>query len=212
MKRDYLIVQKSLSMFNIDISNEDWNETSTEYQRREVKLCKIWLGSAFLRVVREFKWSFLTEKINIDRLIPGDIGGKAYVQSGQSSTTPCSFFGFKNTFEIKDDIFEITEVYNLNDRKEKVNYKVHGSYIYTNESNIEVVGVKKKQIDEYECPIEFWDMVCYALALLIAPSIAPRDAQIQQLIMTQYQWCEDKLLKLETQKNIKRQYHEELDE
>ena len=201
-------------MFNIEVSQDDIDKGTDKH---EISLCNLWLDSAFLRATRELKFSFLTEPIKVKEVSFISLANEmdstdgTIDQMGSDAHSHPFFYGYQNAFEIEDDIIEITNIFYHNDRQ-PVLYRVHGNIIYTDYPSIDVYGIKKKDITEYNnTPLEFEDLVAYALAMLIAPSIAPKDMSIQQLIMTQYQWASDRLLKFESQSNIKRTYHEELE-
>lgn len=216
MVNEFEIIKKALSMYNIEVQEEDLitpHDNGTE--KHEITLCKMWLESAFQRVLKSFKWSFFTEPISL--YSPYKVGGGATLQSDVSfpSVAAPSLFGFRNVFEVEDPLYTVVSVIARKDHRENVVYKFYNGKIYTNAREIEVFGIKKKSIAESLenefVPIEFWDAVAYMLAELIAPSLAPKDMTIQQLIMSQYQMVLQTLLTTETTSGIKRISNEELE-
>lgn len=215
MVNEFEIIRKALSMYNIEMQDDDFvmpHEGGVE--KHELTVCKMWLESAFQRVLKSFKWTFFTEPISLDS--PSEDGG--VVQSNavfSSGVAPSSFFGFRNAFKLAEPLFTVCSVITRKDHREGVIYKLYNGVIYTNAHEIEVFGIKKKSIAESleneAVPLEFWDAVAYMLAELIAPSLAPKDMAIQQLIMSQYQLVLQTLMTTETTSGIKRISNEELE-
>ena len=194
-KVKYTIYSKALAMFNIVISSADVEEEDAEKIKHEVSLCNLWLDSAIDRVTHSFKWSFFAEPVETTRLKTD------------------SLYGFNFAYEIKEDtetsIADIAEV--LFNHK-RVVYKKYNNIIYTNEPSIEVIAIIKPKLENLQdkVPSEFIDLIAYQLALLIAPSIAPKDNTIQTLIANQYNMANNSILRTETLGRMKRVSNEEV--
>lgn len=232
------IEKKALSMFNIHITDLPYlyvgafkkgDQTLYMVQKyetscHEVYLCSLWLESAYDTVLGSFKWSFLTEPISFEETkLVADYGYKfAY-----KIVTP-----YDNETTNKKTLFNINSIYSGFDRRRQVNFKKVGNIIYTNDRDLKGSAIFKINLFVYDtgevlkkyrnnetayitlkeegCPSEFIDLIAYKLAILIAPSIAPKDLQIQQLIAQQYQLANESLLRRECNQ-IKRKSNEEVE-
>lgn len=194
----FAIISKALSMFNIEIAKEDIEET--ENVKHEVALSLMWLDSAYSRSVHSFKWDFLTEPIEIKQIEIKNI---------------TSSYGFMYAYEIVDEreIADISKIIQNHDYHKQPQFKKNKNIIYTNSRDIEVFAIIKPDIEELKesAPIEFIDLIAYQLAILIAPSLAPKDGNIQQLIASQYNLVNNSLMRIETVGQMKRFSNEEVD-
>ena len=223
------LVNKTLSLFNIHLTSKQVGEIATittnlngkeisyisdtglNKNTHEVYLCSMWMESAYDRVLHSFKWSFLTEPFSLELT---------------DKTSLNTDFGFKFVYKIKTDyddetdktkkkkLIDIVSIYK-HDKNQKVGFRRQGDYIYANETDLKGLGIFKidleSEIDFSEYfPSEFTDLIAYQLALLIAPSISPKDLQIQQLIAQQYSMAQESLLKNECSQ-IKRWSNEEVE-
>ena len=194
----YAIIKKALSMFNIEIEEEDVK--ATENIKHEVALSLMWLDSAYSRVIHSFSWSFLTEPITVEELNNKEIN---------------TLYGYLFAYEIKEDkeVADIVTVIKNHDYHKRIQFTRYKNIIYTNDKDIEVFGIVKPKLEEIEdiVPIEFVDLIAYQLALLIAPSLSPKDSAIQQLIANQYNLVNSSLMRKETIGRMKRFSNEEVD-
>ncbi len=208
-------------------------ETTTKLSYRETSsheayLCSLWLESAYDRVLEAFKWSFLTEPISFEEIDRGELTFDYGYMFAYKIITPYD----EITEEVdKKTLVNVGSIYAGLDRRCIANFKRVGDIVYTNARDIKGYGIFKtdltafdttevyKRVEENKdyitlkdsgCPSEFIDLVAYQLALLIAPSIAPKDLQIQQLIAQQYQMANETLLKKECNQ-IKRVSNEEVE-
>ena len=223
------LVHKTLTLFNIHLTDSQvgtvktitsqvggntithTEDTGLNTATHEVYLCSMWLESAYDRVIHSFKWSFLTEPFSLE------IQDKSNLESD---------LGFRFVYKIKTNydeetdtlkkkkLVDIVSIYRQ-DKRQMVAFKRQGDYIYTNEVNLHGLGIFKLDLESETVfrnyyPSEFIDLICYQLALLIAPSIAPKDMQIQQLIAQQYSMAQESLLKNECNQ-IKRFSNEEVE-
>lgn len=194
----FAIISKALSMFNIEIAKEDIEET--ENIKHEVALSLMWLDSAYSRSVHSFKWEFLTEPIEFERIELENI-----------STS----YGFIYAYKITDEreIVDISKIIQNHDYHKQPQFRKNKKIIYTNARDIEIFAIIKPDMEELKeiAPIEFIDLISYQLAILIAPALAPKDTAIQQLIASQYNLVNNTLMREETVGQMKRFSNEEVD-
>lgn len=223
------LVHKTLTLFNIHLTDSQvgtvktvttqiggitythTEDTGLNTATHEVYLCSMWLESAYDRVLHSFKWSFLTEPFSLE------------LQDKSNLDTDLGYrfvYKIKTNYDEETDtlkkkkLIDIVSIYK-HDKRQMVAFKRQGDYIYTNETYLHGLGIFKLDLEseinfkDY-FPTEFVDLICYQLALLIAPSIAPKDMQIQQLIAQQYSMAQESLLKNECNQ-LKRFSNEEVE-
>lgn len=198
----------------------------------EMYLCNLWLDSAYSRVLEAFKWSFLTEPIYFEEIERSELETDYGFKFAYKIKTP---YDEETEALKKRQLVEICNIYTANDKRRIVGFKKFNNVIYTNERDLNGSAIYKMDLEAYDkewlqktlsetkpkyykyitlidngCPVEFLDLISYQLALLIAPSIAPKDLQIQQLIAQQYQMAYETLLKRECNQ-IKRFSNEEVE-
>lgn len=215
----------------ITTTEEETITTSVKYAEttsHEAYLCALWIESAYDRVLEAFNWSFLTEPIYFEEIDRRELEVDYGYMFAYKIHTPYE--------DVEEDVNKRTLVgtsliYSGLDRRCIANHKRVGDIVYTNARDLKGYGIYKINLSVFDtqevvkraegendyitlkdngCPSEFIDLIAYQLALLIAPSIAPKDMQIQQLIAQQYQMASDTLLKKECN-TVKRFSNEEVE-
>lgn len=196
----------------------------------EVYLCNLWIDSAYDRVCEAFKWHFLTDLVFFEEIDRSELVADYGYRFAYKIKTPYD----EETEEVKKrTLINICSIYSGKDRRNIVNFKKIGNIIYCNDKDLhgsatykinleakndkEILTLSNSQnpvlyytLKENGCPSEFIDLIAYQLALLIAPSIAPKDTQLLQLIAQQYNLANEALLKKECYE-IKRFSNEEVE-
>jgi hypothetical protein len=196
----------------------------------EAYLCSLWIDSAYDTVLGSFKWSFLTEPISFEEIDKSELVADYGYKFAYNIIT--AYDDITEAYN-KKTLFNIASIYSGFDRRKLVNFRKVGNTIYTNDRDLKGSATFKIDLSAYDqkpilskyingatppyitlkengCPSEFIDLIAYRLAILIAPSIAPKDMQIQQLIAQQYQLANESLLRRECNQ-IKRKSNEEVE-
>lgn len=162
----------TLSLFDREITQEDLDSTNPS---REVRLCKLYKKFAQLRVMREFDWSFLVVRLDID--LENDEPGRGYLHG----------------FLLPDGLLKVVHAFS------EFPYDVAGGRIYTDTDEPVVYGIMETLPDS-NIPEDFHELIAYALAYQIAPLLAP-EGKVDQVTLQKYTWALSGLISSECHNN-----------
>lgn len=165
----------ALSLFDKEITQEDLDSNSPI---KEVRLCKRYKNIAIVKTLREFDWSFLTVQLDVD--YTDDVPG----------------FGFNHGYKLPLDLFKIVNRY------VDYTYEVHVDRIYTNTKDPIVYGIKKEIPSNDIIPLDYYELIAYAIAFQIAPLITSQE-KVSSLILQKYSWVFNGLISAECHNNSK---------
>jgi len=162
----------TLSLFDREITQEDLDSTNPS---REVRLCKLYKKFAQLRVMREFDWSFLVVRLDID--LENDEPGRGYLHG----------------FLLPEGLLKVVHAFS------EFPYDVAGGRIYTDTDEPVVYGIMETLPDS-NIPEDFHELIAYALAYQIAPLLAP-EGKVDQVTLQKYTWALSGLISSECHNN-----------
>jgi len=162
----------TLSMFDKEITTA---ELESETPTKEVRFCLKYHAIAIAKAMREFDWSFLTVKLDID--YTDDVPG----------------FNFTYGYPLPSGLFKIVNTYT------KYVYEVKGGRIYTDQEEADVYGIMVA-IPESFVPMDFYELIAYALAYQIAPILSSEET-ISSFILQKYTWALSGLISAECHNN-----------
>lgn len=162
----------TLSLFDREITQADLDSTNPS---REVRLCKLYKKFAQLRVMREFDWSFLVVRLDID--LENDEPGRGYLHG---YLLPAGYLKVVHAFS-------------------EFPYDVAGGRIYTDTDEPVVYGIMETLPDS-NIPEDFHELIAYALAYQIAPLLAP-EGKVDQVTLQKYTWALSGLISSECHNN-----------
>lgn len=170
-----------LDLFNLALAPLGREISEAEYEgedpSRELRLCRQHLALARIRVMREFDWSCLTVKLDMDW------------------TDDEPGFGFAHGYLLPYGVFKIIGL--AGDGP----YRVVGERLYTDEDAPEVHGIMTGW-PESGVPEDLHELAAYALGYLVVPVLAP-EAKLEQLLLQRYTWCLGGLTSAEARNNRK---------
>jgi hypothetical protein len=164
----------TLSIFDREITQDDLDSQTPS---KEVRLCRRYLPLAKLKVLREFDWSFLIEKLQIELVERG------------------GYKGFLYGFLLPEGLLKV--VRNETDYP----YEVIGNILYTDIDNPTIFGIME-DFKEDHAPKDFYELIAYALAYQIAPLLAP-EGRFDQVVLQKYSWALNGLISAECHNNSK---------
>jgi len=164
----------TLSIFDREITQEDLDSLTPI---KEVRLCKRYLSLSKLKVLREFDWSFLIEKLQIELSERG------------------SYKGFLYGFTLPEGLLKVVQV------NTDYPYQIIGNTFYTDVDNPILFGIMEDFKEDY-APKDFYELIAYALAYQIAPLLAP-EGRFDQIVLQKYTWALNGLISAECHNNSK---------
>lgn len=167
------VFNTALTPFNIELTDLD-----SKPDEKSVRLCRRLLPDAIRMAQREHNWTFLTVRLDMD-------------YTDDSEGVGCG--GYSHGYLIPSGVFKIV------DTEPGVSHRVIGPRYCTDTKDPEVYGMMKT-ISEEGVPDDFWTLVSYALAYLLAPSIAP-GSQLSDEILRRYTWVAQGLISDEAKNN-----------
>jgi hypothetical protein len=172
MMTDLDLYKITLSLFDKEITQADLDSDTPS---REIRLCRLYKDLAQVRAMREFDWSFLTVKLQID--YDDDVPGR----------------GFLHGYALPNGLLKVVRAYT------KYKYEVAEGRIYTDIGEPDVYGIMA-DLPESHVPEDFYELIAYALAYLIAPMLAP-EGRMDKVILQKYTWALNGLLVSECYNN-----------
>jgi len=170
---DLELFNLALSQFDKQLAQSDLDATSPA---KEVRLCRQFLPMAKRKAMREFDWSFLLVKIDVD-LADDDGGGH----------------GFSHGYLLPTNLLKLVHAsYDLP-------YLVTGGRLYTDAENPTVYGVMQ-DMPLLGVPEDFYELIAYALAFQIASMLAP-EGKTDQAVLQKYTWALNGLISAECHNN-----------
>jgi hypothetical protein len=163
----------TLSLFDREITQADLDSVTPS---KEVRLCRKYLQFARLRVLREFDWSFLVVRLQID--VSDDLGG---------------YRGFLHGYKLPAGLFKVVHAFS------DFPYEVAGGRLYTDLEDPVVFGIME-EIPIADVPTDFHELIAYALAYQIAPLLAP-EGRVDQVTLQKYTWALNGLISAECHNN-----------
>lgn len=163
----------TLSLFDREITQADLDSVTPS---KEVRLCRKYLQFARLRVLREFDWSFLVVRLQID--VSDDLGG---------------YRGFLHGYKLPAGLFKVVHAFS------DFPYEVAGGRLYTDLEDPVVFGIME-EIPIADVPADFHELIAYALAYQIAPLLAP-EGRVDQVTLQKYTWALNGLISAECHNN-----------
>jgi len=164
----------ALSLFDREIDQEDLDSNTPI---KEVRLCKRYSELAKLKVIREFDWSFLIEKLQIE--LSNEGGYKDFLYG----------------YILPEGLVKVVNF------ESDLPYQVIKNILYTNAFNPTVFGIME-DFNEEHVPLDFYELIAYALAYQIAPLLAP-EGRVDQVILQKYTWALNGLISAECHNNSK---------
>ncbi|MDC7250333.1 MAG: hypothetical protein PQJ49_10490 [Sphaerochaetaceae bacterium] len=171
---EFNILKNTLAFFNFELTEAGFEQASD----KNIKICKFKLQQAIRRVQEEFSWSFLLMPLSIEL-----------------DTTVNHKMGYQVAYKLPNNILRLSTVFSDD-------YRRAGNYILSNDSSLEVWGMTS-EIPE-NVPSDFWDLVSTALAIIVLPTIMPSESNLLSLIIQQYQWQSQAMIKADLKNNLKK--------
>ena len=163
----------TLSLFDREIAQADLDSATPS---KEVRLCRRYFPLAKLRAMREFDWSFLVVKLQIDT--SDDNGGGC---------------GFLHGYRLPSGLLKVVHAFS------DFPYEVAGGRIYTDIDNLVVYGIMD-DLPESHVPQDFYELIAYALAFQIAQLLVP-EGKMDQITLQKYTWALNGLVSAECHNN-----------
>lgn len=132
------------------------------------------LDTALNMAIREHDWSFLTSIIPLGK----DLGKKG---------------DFLHSYAIPSEVFRLVDVHSSR-------YSVMGAFLLTDRENPIVTAILK-DFDENPVPLDFYDMVGYALAYYASSSVNSGDTKTSTA-MVLYEQLKQRLITSDARNNI----------
>lgn len=169
-----------LELFNLALAQFDKQVTQSDLDAvspsKEVRLCRQFLPMAKRKAMREFDWSFLTARIDVDHT--DDDGG---------------FHGFSHGYLLPTGLLKLVHT------SSDFPYVVVGKRLYVNIDNPTVYGVMQ-ELPVIGVPEDFYELIAYALAFQIASMLAP-EGKTDQAVLQKYTWVLNGLISAECHNN-----------
>jgi hypothetical protein len=156
----------TLSLFDREITQEDLDSPTPS---KEVRLCKLYYPLAKLKAMREFDWSFLVVRLQLDT--SDDDGGSR---------------GYLHGYKLPEGTMKVVQAFSV------FPYEVAGGRLYTDVDNAVVYGIMKELPTEH-VPDDFYELIAYALAFQISGLLVP-DGRMDQMILQRYTWASQGLI------------------
>lgn len=172
MMTDLDLYKITLSLFDREITQVDLDSDTPS---REVRLCKLYKDLAQVRAMREFDWSFLVVKLQMD--YENDEPGR----------------GFQHGYILPQGLMKVVRTYT------KYKYEVAEGRLYTDVAEADVYGIMT-DLPEANVPEDFYELIAYALAYQIAPMLAP-EGRMEKVILQKYTWALNGLMVAECYNN-----------
>jgi hypothetical protein len=163
----------TLSLFDREISQEDLDSATPS---KEVRLCKRYLPLARIRAMREFDWSFLVVRLQID-----------------TTDDDAGYRGFTHGYKLPQGLLKVVHAFS------EFPYEVAGGRLYTDVEDPVVFGIMEELPVEH-VPMDFHELIAYALAYQIAPLLVP-EGRMDQVTLQKYTWALNGLISAECHNN-----------
>lgn len=163
----------TLSLFDREITQEDLDSSTPS---KEVRLCRLYQPLAKIRAMREFDWSFLIVRLQLDS--QDDIGG---------------FAEYLHGYKLPEGVFKVVHAFS------DFPYEVAGGRLYTDVDDPVVYGIMDELPSEH-VPQDFYELIAYALAFEIAQQLVP-DGRMNEVILQRYTWASSGLISAECHNN-----------
>ena len=163
----------TLSLFDKEITELDLDSSTPS---KEVRLCKRYYPLAKYRVMREFDWSFLIVKLQVDS--QDDDGGSR---------------GFCHGYRLPEELFKVVQTYS------DFPYEVAEGRVFTDVEDPELYGIMNELPYDF-IPEDFFELIAYALAYQIAPMLAP-EGRMDKVTLQKYTWALNGLVSAECNNN-----------
>lgn len=164
----------TLSIFDREIEQADLDSATPS---KEVRLCRRYLSLAKLKVLREFDWSFLIEKLQVELSEDGGLGEFLYGHI------------------LPEGLFKVVKI-NID-----YPYQVLGNIFYSDRDKPTLYGIME-DFKEDNAPEDFYELIAYALAYQIAPLLAP-EGRFDEVVLQKYSWALNGLISAECHNNFK---------